>query len=474
MRNPIAPALILAAVLALIASGCVSHRPAEPDPGELPAAFSDAGGNDATAINADQRWWRSFNDPTLEKLIDRVLARNPDLDQAFARLNAATAAERAAVAQGEPQVNLAASLSRDQQPGVARPIEGSNYRLSASASYEVDLWGKFAARDRAAELDRQAAAEQFQTICIGLAAKTADNFYLATALRQQMDIQNRLIASLTDTVSMTENRYNEGLVTAAELYQAREALAAARGRLPALAKSLAQTENALAVLAGDYPGESSPTAAPSLPDPQASWPAGLPADLLKNRPDIRAASLAIQARDERLAAALADRFPSFNLLTTYGLAQTSMPQVAVGTLFSVAASLAAPIIDSGRRQAEIDRQQALLDESLALYRQVALEAFKEVENALVAIRSGEDRLARIREQLAIATDRRRLIADSHRQGLTTALDELVASRQIDELEVEQLLARRQLISDRISLIRSLGGAWPAVDLDRRQAEKTAN
>lgn len=456
---------LTAALLLITASGCVGHHPAVLDPGVLPGAFTGNGG--PASITPERRWWSSLGDHDLDELIGRALAQSPDLDQAYARLAAAEAAERAIGGQGQPQVNLAGSLSRDRQPGLSRANEGSNYRLSLAASYELDLWDKFGARSRAATIDRQAARAQLATLYLGLTARIADAYFLATALHEQIDIQEKQIASLSDTVALIDNRYREGIAPAADLYQARETLTGAQAKQPTLVRSLALAENTLAVLVGDFPGTTHPTSTRTLPDLTQAWPTGLPADLLTNRPDIRAAAMAVAARDQRLAAALADRFPSFNLLTSYGLAQSSLTQTVVGTFLSVAAGLAAPVVDGGRRVAEIDRNQALVDESLAFYRQTVLDAFKEVENALVASRTTEQRLLLLQEQLATASTREHLIRDSYYEGLSTAPEVLVAFRQLSELKIELITARRQLISDRISLIRALGGTWPETEIAQR-------
>ncbi len=223
-------------------------------------------------------------------------------------------------------------------------------------------------------------------------------------------------------------------------------------------------EHALAVLVGRYPGDEVAGQLIELPSPPEAFPTGLPSELLTRRPDLRAAMLRVQGNDERLAAAIADRFPSINLLGNYGASRNtfSMPTIS-GEFWNLAAGLTMPVIDGGRRRAEVDRQQAVVAESLARYRQTVLIAFQEVEDALARNYNIERRIIYLTAAEAAAADSLRTSLERYRYGLSEYLQ--VVTAQVFHFQIKERLiaARRQMLSDRISLARALGGEWPMPD-----------
>jgi outer membrane protein TolC len=186
---------------------------------------------------------------------------------------------------------------------------------------------------------------------------------------------------------------------------------------------------------------------------------GMPADLLQKRPDIEAALLQVEAQDERLAAAIADRFPTFNLMGTYGVSWLDFGSISSGHFWSLLASASQPIIDGGRRKAEEERNRAALQESLANYRQTVLIAFQEVEDGLSDSRASSERLKLLKEQEAVSDANVRVARDGYYYGINDYLPVLIAERQFFDVQIQVINARRQLITDRISLVRALGGDW---------------
>lgn len=451
-------------------SGCALHRPQEATlPAAIPPAYAEPG---ATAAPPVERWWESFADPRLNALVEEAFAANLDLAQAFARLELAEALVGSARAGELPTVNLdgAAGRSRQPLPTGAGAVTADSFRLSAAASFELDLWRKLASRTEAARLEAAASREDVKTLYLSLSARVADLYFLAVEQRAQLELADRSIAAFADTLERVERRYREGLVPALDVYQSRENLAGARSRRPLFANTLAATEHALAVLLGRYPEPGAAGTLAELPGGPAAFPTGLPARLLARRPDIEADLLRLRASDARIAAAIADRFPSFSLVGSYGGASSELGELLrSGNLFwSLLLDLAQPLYDGGRRSAEVDRNRALFRENLARYHQSVLGAFQEVEDALAANRTTEERLAFLGERVEASRAALRLALDRYLQGLSDYLPVLTAQGLQFDAESQLLAARWQLLADRISLARALGGEWMDGELTQRK------
>jgi len=455
-------------MLMTLLAGCSLHAPTTVAPPAAPERYLEAA--DATAGVLPERWWQQFDDPRLESLMAELFAGNLQLEQAFARLQQAEAAARAAGAGRSLQLNAAGELSRSRQPGVTGEFEGESRQGSLAASFELDLWGKLKNRQQAARLQQQASRHDLQTLYLGLSAQLAELYYQAVEQRSQLALTDASIASFRDTLQRVESRYRQGLVPAVDLYQARQSLAAAEAVRPRFENSLAASEHALTVLLGRYPDRSSAGTLAELPRLQESYPAGLPGTLLQRRPDVAASYARLQAADAEVAAALADRLPSLSLSGGLGtLRQETALGLLDGSFWNLAGQLAAPLLDGGRRRAEVDRSEAVVAERVAGYRQTVLDAYREVEDALAANRTGEEQVLGLQrtEQATGAT--LRLALQRYLFGVSDYLPVLTAQRNHFQAQSELLSARRQLISSRIGLARALGGDWMNPLIDQRTA-----
>ncbi len=414
------------------------------------------------AISA--RWWERFEDADLSRLVTEALAANLDLEQALARLQQSEALLRSASSARYPTLSASGDARKGSQPGAFGDQQGEETSLSIAAAFELDLWGKNAAHSRGARLNLESAQQEIRSLRLSLSARVADAYFLLVEQRAQQQLATQSITAYNQSLEMVERRYRNGLVPAVDLYQARQNLANAQARREATESAMQLAEHALAVLLGRYPGDEIAGQLTILPSPPDSFPAGLPSELLIRRPDLRAALLRVQANDARVAAAIADRFPSINLLGGYGTRRNtfSIPTIS-GEFWNLAAGLTLPLIDGGRRRAEVEREQAVVAESLARYRQAVLVAFQEVEDALVRNQNEERRIAYLLAAEEAAADALRLSLERYRYGLTEYLQ--VVSAQVFHFQIQGSLiaARRQILSDRISLARALGGEWPVSD-----------
>lgn len=452
---------LISLILALL-TACTPHLPQSAAPRTLPAHFS-ATAKDGPALTG--RWWLAFNDPELNRLMEQLFHSNLDLVRGHARLRQSEALMRQARSFRYPGLTLEAQGGEASQPGMNGTTRGESAQLSVSASFELDLFGKLASSSRAALLTYQASRSDLQSLYLSLSARLADLYYLAIEQRAQLKLTDDTIASYDDSLQRVDSRYRSGLSSAVDLYQARQNLAAAKAARLTYEQALAVAENALAVLLGEYPGDLNFLAQARIPDAPPQLPTGLPAQLLTNRPDIRAALLQVKARDAQTAAAIADRFPSFSLVGSAGRSRSDVTGSLVsGNFWNLLLNLSQPIFDGGRRKAEVARSRAQFAEAVAAYQQTVLQGFQEVEDALSGNRTAAARIARLDEQVKATGAARRLARERYLQGLSDYLPVLSAQIYDFSAHSQQLAARRQLLSQRISLARALGGSWMSEQL----------
>ncbi len=462
---------LIPVLLAIFSSGCGVHHPQSVLPtSPVPATF---GNRMEPPVEAPPvgRWWETFHDDVLDRLMKEAFAGNQDLARSFARLDQLEAVSRQAKSVEYPFLTGAGEVGKSRQPGIFGGDTGDRYTLSLSAGYEIDLWDKNRSGAMAAKLEEGASLEDVRSMYITLSAELADLYYLAVEQRAQIRLTDGTIASFENTLDLVKRRYLQGLVSALDVYQARQNLSFAQASRPVFEANLAGAEHAIAVLLGRYPGTDLAGQVASLPETPGTFPAGIPAQVLARRPDVQAEFLRVKASDARVAQAVADRFPSFNLLANYGRSRTSYPAGDVtGIFWDVLAAAAMPVIDGGRRKAEVDRSEAEFRETLSRYRQKVLVAFGEVENALARNRTTEERIRRLEERVEATAGALRLSLDRYLLGLSDYLPVLTAQGSDFTARSQLLAARRQLISDRISLARALGGDWMEEDMaNRREA-----
>ncbi|MBL7032443.1 MAG: efflux transporter outer membrane subunit [Nitrospira sp.] len=441
-------------ILLLIIAGCSVHSPLINDVTvDVPDSYSSEEAIPAPPIG---RWWERFEDDKLNELMDEALRYNLDIARAYERLQQSLAIVKTISASRGPALNIEGSGTRAKQAGVIT----NAYQLSAAASFEVDLWNKLGAKTEAARFDALASEEDLRALYISISAQVADLYYLAVEQRAQLELSDDTIESYQDTLKRVERRYRHGLVPAIDLYQSRENLSSARAQRPVFEQNLATTLNSLSVLTGRFPDTKIGGSSKELKD-APGFLVGIPSQLLANRPDIRAAYLRINAADERVGAAVADRFPSFNLVGTYGGSSDKVKNVldSPNILWNIILQTALPIIDSGRRKAEVEKTEAVVRESLAAYHQTVLNAFKDVEDALAKGRAFKERISMLEETVSASESSLRIALDRYTQGLTDYLPVLTGQLRLFTAKSGLLKARRELISDRIQLARALGGEW---------------
>lgn len=431
------------------------------DPAAQPAVLADPVGDIA-------QWWQRLGDPLLTALIEEGRLASPDLRSARARVREARARRTVAAADQAPGLTASAQASRSrssEETGSGAPR--NFFSASLDAAWEVDLFGRIHRGVDAADADLDVARANFDGAQVSLAAEIAQNYVEVRAAQLRLAIARANLDAQSETLQLTEWRAEAGLASSQEVEQARSNREQTRALLPVLEISLAEAEHALDGLLGQPPGTLHARLAGSaaLPAVPARLAVGIPADALRQRPDVRAAERALAAEIARTGAAEAARYPSFRLSGSLGVEALRVGALGNGgaTAASLLGSLAAPLFDAGRLRAQAEAQDAVRERAQVSYEQTVLAALREAENALVG-------LARTREReqaLADAAGAARRAAELARQRYGAGLIDFqsVLDTERTRLSVEDSLARTRAdgVLALIRLYKALGGGWSPPD-----------
>lgn len=461
-RSTAAPAS-LAALIAFALAGCAvgpDYRAPAPD---LPAQWSGAA--DARALDAAvlAEWWRQFDDPLLDALIADALAANRDLATARAQLREARARRGLAGAQLGPTVDASVTGSRSTAEDAAgNDVTRELYSAGFDAAWELDVFGRLRRGAEAAEADVGASAESLRDVQVTLAAEVARNYVELRTAERRLAVTEASVAAREESYALTQWRLQAGLVSELDAAQARTELESARAALPALRGAVSGAQFRLAVLLGRHPGALRERLAPTAAVPLAGAAAasGIPADVLRRRPDVRAAERRLAAQTARLGAAEAARYPSFRLSGSIGLEALTFSDLGDGAQTrSLLGAVTAPIFQSGRITANIAIQDALLEQARLGYEAAVLAALEEVETALIDVANAQAR----RAQLALAVDAARVAFAIAEQRYATGLADfqsvLDSQRTLLGLEDQLAAGTGELATAQVRLYKALGGGW---------------
>lgn len=398
------------------------------------------------------QWWLSFNDAALNRLIGQALDENFTLRAAFNRLQQAQALAQKSGAELIPAINNTVNTAQRSSDTAATL---NSFALGFAASYEVDLWGRIRATIQAAELDTQAAAEDIASAVISVSAEIASTWYKLIEQRQQVKLLDSQIGINRDNVTMVTTRFRLGQATAADVFQQRQLLESALGNRLSVIANIKVLESQLAILLGKAPGtvaipeQDSFPALPPIPE------TGLSADLMQRRPDLRKAYFRIQAADQRVASAIADRFPKLSLAVGVDTNAPDLQSLFNNWMATLAGNLVTPLLDGGRRVAEVERSRAVSAEAVNHYGAALVNAVKEVENALVQEHQQYQLVLNLDQQVQLSRQANAQIRLRYSYGAMDFLRVLSATLSQQSLERNRLLAQQQLIDYRISLYRAL-------------------
>jgi multidrug efflux system outer membrane protein len=441
-----------------------------------PATFQyDSLAND-TIVNL--RWWELFQDPVLDTLITKALESNKNVMIAAARVESARASLGYTKAGQWPSFSFSAGASRGNSLGTVQFNKTSNsFYGFAQMNWEIGFWGKYRRLNEAARAEFLASEYALRTVQIGLISEVAAAYFTLLDNEMKLEISKKTLAARDSSLLIIKARYKYGIVPEIDLNQAQIQRAISAVAIPIYERNIAYSKNALATLLGQYSAEIPDSA--SLFDEIApiNVPAGLPSQLLQRRPDVRQAEELYAAQNARIGAAEAMRWPSLNLTGLLGIASTSLTSLtASGLGWSAGASLLGPIFEFGKNKRRVEIEKAKTVAALHQYENVTLQAFKEVEDALVSVHTLRQEFKAQQQRSDAAINAEILSYERYDKGQTSYLEVLESQRQSFEAQLARSQTKAALLNAYVALYKALGGGWlsPKEEQAYRNALQTAD
>lgn len=474
-QNTIHSIIVILLILAI--SGCKVGPNFQRPVTNSPAAFRF----DSNATQADTiinlKWWEMFQDPELKALIDTALVYNPDVLIAASRIEEARAVVGYNKADQWPSMGYDGSGSRQQmnlsQFGVDGPI--SNFSGAATLAWELDFWGKYRRATEAARAELLASDFSHRAVQVSLISSVASTYFLLLDYDSRLEISKMTMESRRESMRIIEERYNEGIVPEIDLNQAQIQEAIAAAAIPFYERLVAQTENALSILLGNNPGiiKRSRKLKDEVIPPEI--PSGIPSALLARRPDINAAEQMLAAQNARIGVAVAQRFPSISLTGMLGAASNDLSTITTGDalIWSVGGGIVGPIFQFGKNKRRVDIERERFYQDSLYYVNTVLQAFREVEDALIEIQTlNKESIARDR-QMAAAENASMLSYERYDGGVTSYLEVLDSDRSKFNAQLAATEVYQMYINSYVFLYKALGGGWLSEE-EMKQAGKAAN
>ena len=474
------PALLLP-LLAAFAACTVGPDYEPPDlTTTVPDQWHLAVETEMTADTTDlEMWWLTFNDSLLTDLIRRAEFGNLDLQAAVGRVAEARAIRGIAKGGYWPDIVLGGAynyqkISENGLTGAAnsQPDDGGSSLLEEpidswvfglDMSWEIDLFGRIRRTVEASDAQLQASVEDYRDVLVTLYAEVGSAYVDARAFQTRLDFAQQNVESQRNSLELTRDRFNAGLTSALDVAQAEQNLAQTESTIPSLEIGLEASLNRLAVLLGDAPGalHAELQAYTGLPRPDDKVAYGIPADLLRRRPDIRQSERLLASQTARIGIATADLYPTLSLGGTIGMEALDFEDLAEGSslFWSLVPQISWPIFTGGKIQNRIRAEEARTQQALAAYEQTVLRALEEVQNALVAYGKEKHRRDRLLEAVRASQRAVDLVETQYVSGLTNFQNFLDAQRSLFRQQDELAQSAGQVVNNLITLNRSLGGGW---------------
>ena len=469
----------MAMLLCLFAAGCSVgpnyHRPEI----AAPPVWQEAqqSGIDTQAGQLAE-WWKEFKDPVLDGLVERAVKNNLDLRIAEARVREERAALAATAAGLWPTLDLSGSYSRNRAsqnavgsptqgaiavPSGGRQLENNFYKTGFDSSWEIDVFGGTRRQIEGAEAILQASIEERRGVLVTLLGDVARNYIDLRGLQRRLEVAQENLRAQQDTLGLTKVRFDAGLASDFEVAQSEGQVNTTAAQIPALQSALKQAAYRLDVLLGTQPGTSWDELAKTAPIPALPPQAhvGLPADLLRRRPDIRSAERQVAAASAQVGAATADLYPRFSLLGSIGLQSISASDwiTAQSRFWSIGPTISWPVFDAGRIRATIEIRNAQQEQALRQYEKSILTAFEDVENSLVNYGNEQSRYRSLLEAAAANRRAEQMANDLYIQGLVPFLNVLDAQRALYATESDLAQSEANMAANLVALYKALGGGW---------------
>lgn len=476
----------LVRMLAVLLAGCaVGTDYVRPDVA-VPAKWSAAG--EAAPVAEKTEWWKTFNDPVLERLIAVALASNHDLRLAQARVREARAQLVVAGAAQAPTVAISGSATRGESSAnvVQRSSAGTVfstggavydlYKAGFDAQWELDLFGGVRRSVEAAQATAEAAEEDGRWVLVSLQGEVARNYIDARAAQRQFGIAGQNAKSQRETLDLVRSRYRAGMTSDLDVARAEAQLAATAAQIPTFEIAAQRAVHRMGILLGGEPGAVAAELARPAPVPVAKDPvaAGVPSDLLRRRPDIRRTERQLAAATAQTGAAVADLFPRFNLAAMIGLQSSNATSFfdSGSKAWTLVPGISLPLFNAGRVRANVEVKNAQQEQALLRYESTVLTALEEVENALAAYSRERQRHDNLSQSVDSSRRAERLARERYGKGLTSFLDVLDAERVLYAAESQLAQSEANVSANVVALYKALGGGWEGLEISNVNTKGT--
>ena len=455
----------------------------------LPATYSEADSGTSTAQALTKEWWKHYQDAKLNELVELSLKNNTDIQLAVARIEEADAAMREVGASLFPEVNLSGRATRSKVtelgafPVFISPIR-NNYTIGVSTNYEIDFWGRIRRAKEAATATALASRYSKETVELSLIGLVSSNYLQLRGIEAQIAVTKDSLRSRTESLGLTQRRLDGGIASSLEVSQAEVNVSNLEAQLIELNRLRALSLHQLAVLTGvldlklDIASDQTsgnPADIRTLPIPPVP-PAGLPSELLENRPDIRQAEQALIAENAQIGIAKAALYPSISLTGSYGGESLELSNIlkSGARVWTLGLGLDLPIFDAGRRRARVDQATARQKQALAQYQSAIQNAFREVNDALITRRLNVEREQSLATSEASAKKALTVAENRYKAGYSAYLEVLDAQRVHNDAALAKVQARQASSLATVDLFKALGGDWRADALKNSQSGANNN
>lgn len=406
-------------------------------------------------------WWDLFSEPELDTMIYIALERNRDVLIAMSRIEQAYAVLGVSKADLYPQFgyDLSGTYGKPHPAGLGSG-NGGMVTITPSVYWELDFWGKVRRSNQAARAEIAASEEALQLVLVGIITAVTEGYFQLLDFDQRLEISRRTWETRKESLWIIDQRFQKGVVPEIDLNQAQQQEAIAATAIPFYERMVARTENYLSILIGQNPRNLERGLLVEQVVPPAI-PVGIPSELLQRRPDLVQAEQLFYAETSRIGVAQAMRFPSFSITGALGLASSDLSTLVSGEsfIYSIGGSILGPVFNWGKNKRRVEIQEEVARQALLRYEQSVLNAFREVDDALIDVNTYSREVdSRVRQRTA-AMKAATLSRARYDGGQTAYLEVLETERSLFNAELDATAARRSQLSAYVYLYKALGGGW---------------
>jgi len=452
-------AKFVAMIIIVSLTGCAMGPDFKKPVVETPQNFRFSDSESKEVVNL--KWWELFDDPVLCSLVVAALTDNKDALIAASRIEEARAALGFTQADQYPRLDLEAGAKAGTFFGLSRSstTDKSAY-IAPVLSWEIDFWGKYRRSTEAAISELMASEYSLRTVQISLISEVVSTYFLLLDYHQRLKISRQTLESRLISLDIIQKRFDKGIIPEIDLNQAQIQKEIAAGAIPLFQRLIANTENALSILMGKFPGEIKTGRDLNQQVVPPDIPSGLPSDILERRPDIAEAMYLLEAQTARIGVAEALRFPSITLTGLFGVASAELTSISTdGGIWSVGGSLLGPLFDFNKSLSRVEIEKERTQQALYRYENRVLFAFREVADALNEIQTYKIQISAVERKLKAAKNAAVLSKMRYDKGVTSYLEVLETERTLFDVGLELSELKQQFYNSYVRLYKALGGGW---------------